>query len=90
LKGAEEKVPVGNATPIYFTQPHGECVKLVVTPKLPDKAIAPIAQGQSLGQVTVSLDGKALQTVQATALKPVAEGSLTHRLVDTIRLKFGW
>lgn len=89
-KGAEEQVSVGVATPIYFTVPHGEGGKLVVTPTLADKAIAPIVQGQSMGQVTVSLDGKPLQTAQVVALKPVAEGSLTHRLVDTVRLRFGW
>ena len=48
--------------------------------------IAPIAAGQTLGSVTLSVDGKTLRTVPLTALQPLAKGSLFTQLVDTVRL----
>ena len=89
-KGAEETVAVGVPHEAYFTVPHGEANKLVVTPSMVDKTIAPVEAGQPLGTVTVSLDGKELQKLPLVALKPVPKGSFTKQAIDQIRLWIGY
>jgi serine-type D-Ala-D-Ala carboxypeptidase (penicillin-binding protein 5/6) len=88
-KGAEDLVPVGVPRQIYLTVPHGEASKLQIVPALADKAIAPVELGQSFGTVSVSLEGKELQKLPVVALKAVPEGSLSKRLIDTVRLWIG-
>jgi len=89
-KGTEETVAVGVPSQQFFTVPHGEANKLVVTPSTIDKAIAPVEAGQPLGTVTVTLDGKELQKLPLVALKPVPKGSFTKQAIDQIRLWIGY
>ena len=88
-KGMADSVPVGVPRQLYFTVPHGDASRLVTTPQLADQAIAPVAVGQSFGSVTVSLDGKPLQTAQVVALEPVDAGTLIKQAIDTVRLWIG-
>ncbi len=89
-KGAEDQVPVGVQKPIYFTVPRGEAARLQIAPQLPDKVVAPIESGQSIGTVSVTLDGKEVQKVPAVALKAVPAGSLTKQAIDTVRQWIGY
>jgi D-alanyl-D-alanine carboxypeptidase (penicillin-binding protein 5/6) len=89
-KGAEENVTVGVPHEQYFTVPHGDATKLVLTPNLAEKTIAPVPLGQPLGTVTVSLEGKELAKLPLVALKEVPKGTLTKQAIDQIRLWIGY
>jgi serine-type D-Ala-D-Ala carboxypeptidase (penicillin-binding protein 5/6) len=88
-KGAEDQVSVGVPRELYFTVPHGDATKLVLTPQLAQQEIAPVEIGQSFGTVSVSLDGKELQKLPVVALKQVPKGTLTKQAIDQVRLWIG-
>ena len=89
-KGAETQLPVGTLQPIELSLPNGSKDSLKIIPTLNTPVIAPITQGQALGQAQIQFNGKTLRTVDLVALKPIAKGSLWTRIVDQIRLWFHW
>lgn len=85
-KGEVSELPVGVAETVALSLPRGTADRLNIEPVIDVQAIAPIAAGQTLGSVTLSVDGKTLRTIPLTALQPVAEGSLLTQAIDTVRL----
>lgn len=85
-KGAFSELPVGVADAVALSLPRGTADRVHVDPVIEMQAIAPIDAGQTLGSVTLSVDGKTLRTLPLVALQPVAEGGLFTQLVDTVRL----
>jgi D-alanyl-D-alanine carboxypeptidase (penicillin-binding protein 5/6) len=85
-KGETESLPVGVAEPLMLSVPRGSADQLTVTPVLEGIIVAPVTIGQTVGKVSVSLNGDALRTVPLVALQAVAEGSLMQRLIDSVRL----
>ncbi len=85
-QGAVSEVAVGVPAPIVLTVPRGEADKLTVTPHIEGRAIAPLAAGQQVGTVTLSINDQTLRTLPLQTLQPVAEGSLLRRLIDAARL----
>ncbi|MGB0221190.1 MAG: D-alanyl-D-alanine carboxypeptidase family protein [Sinimarinibacterium flocculans] len=85
-KGDATELPVGVAQTVTLSLPRGTADRLDVQPTVVGPVIAPVAAGQTLGSVTLSVDGKTLRTVPLTALQPLAKGSLFMQLVDTVRL----
>ncbi|TJY65193.1 D-alanyl-D-alanine carboxypeptidase [Sinimarinibacterium sp. CAU 1509] len=85
-KGESESLPVGVAEPLMLSLPRGSADQLTVTPVIDGIIVAPVAAGQTVGKVSVSLDGETLRTVPLVALQPIAEGGLMQRLIDSVRL----
>ena len=85
-KGEQDSVPVGTLEPVALSLPRGSAARVQMTPKITGQAVAPITPGQAVGTIAITLDGRVLQTVPLVALKPVAEGGLFTRMVDTVRL----
>ena len=87
-KGAANEVRAGFTQDISVALPKGYADKVksefVPGPRL----IAPVAAGQQLGVLKVTLDGKPYAEYPAVALEAVAEGGFFKRLIDTIRLWF--
>lgn len=84
--GAEEQLPVGTLQPVVLSLPRGAKARLQINPQVTGQAVAPIAAGQVLGTISISLDGKPIRQEPLVALKPIAEGSLWTRAVDSVRL----
>ncbi len=79
-KGAQEVVKVGVAQPLLVSTPRGKYDRLKATMELPKALVAPIAQGQKLGTVKVTLDGKLVAQAPLVAVAAVEEGGFFKRL----------
>lgn len=86
--GDRHEVAVGSAQDQYFSLPKSEAAKLkaqyvINTPRLD----APLAQGQAIGEIRISDNGKVLKTLPLVALQPVNQGGMFSRLMDYVKLK---
>lgn len=87
-KGATDSVPVGFVADQYLTLPKSQAQKLKLTMNAVEPLLAPVARGQRVGAVDVTLDGKPVGEYPLVALGEVAPGGLWARLRDTVRLWF--
>lgn len=83
-KGQEDYVPVGLLEKAVLTLPRGKHDNLVTDVVLNEEIIAPLAIGDTVGMVTVSLDGETQLELPAVALESVAEAGFFARLWDTV------
>ena len=79
-KGTSNTVSVGVAGPLLVSTPRGRYDRLKATMDLPKSLVAPIAKGQKLGVVKVTLDGKLVAQSPLVALEAVEEGGFFKRL----------
>lgn len=79
-KGSADVVQVGVAQPLLVSTPRGKYDRLKATMELPKALVAPIAQGQTLGTVKVTLDGKPVAQAPLVAVAAVEEGGFFKRL----------
>jgi D-alanyl-D-alanine carboxypeptidase (penicillin-binding protein 5/6) len=87
-KGTQTALALGVAKAIQVAVPRGEKDHLQLTPKVDEPVFAPVAAGQALGTLTVSLDGKVLRTEPLVALTALPEGGLVRRLSDEVQMWF--
>ena len=87
-KGAQNEVKAGFSSDLSIAVPkgYGDKVKseFVAEPRL----IAPIAVGQKLGTLKVTIEDKVYGEYPVTALENVSLGNIFIRIFDTIRLWF--
>lgn len=86
--GKSKEVSLGLAKEIQMTMPRGRTEDLKANVHVPEVIKAPIAAGQSIGTLTLELDGKVLNTQPLVALQPVEEASFFARLWDKMKLFF--
>ena len=79
-KGEEDVVRVGVAQPLLVTTARGKYDRLKATMDLPKSLVAPIAKGQKIGTVKVSLDGKVIAQAPLVAVDAVEKGGFFKRL----------
>jgi serine-type D-Ala-D-Ala carboxypeptidase (penicillin-binding protein 5/6) len=87
-KGETTELALGAAAAVTVSIPHGAKERLAITPQVNEPVFAPVAAGQPLGTLTVSLDGKVLRTEPLVALAAVPEGGLWRRLSDEVQMWF--
>ena len=85
-KGAVNQVPVGVSVPLLVSTPRGKYDRLQASMDLPKSLEAPIAKGQKLGMVKVTLDGKQVASAPLVALQGVEEGGFFKRLWHSLLL----
>jgi D-alanyl-D-alanine carboxypeptidase (penicillin-binding protein 5/6) len=85
-KGAAATVKIGPAADLVVAVPKGEAKGLKAELVAAQPLVAPLARGQRVGAVRVSLDGKPYGEYAVVALEPVAEAGLLGRAWDTLRL----
>ncbi len=85
-KGAVDSVAVGVTAPIALSLPRDAGERLQVQHTIEGALEAPLAAGQAIGTLSVSLDGKTLASEPLVTLAAVPEGSLWQRAADTVRL----
>ncbi len=85
-KGEVEELPLGLREDLYVTVPRGAYEELRTTHRVRRPVMAPVAEGTSLGQLTVRLGQQVLARRPLVALRPVAEGSLLRQLTDEVLL----
>ena len=87
-KGAASAVPAGFVADQYVTLPKGQAQQLKLTLEAVEPLLAPIARGQRVGMVKVTLGDKPVGEYPLVALEEVPLASLFGRAWDTIRLWF--
>lgn len=82
--GVEKLLPVGAGDALFITVPRNQTDRMVTEVQLNPDVYAPIAKGQVLGQVNVTIDGKTIATPPLVALQDMPEGGFFRRLIDKI------
>jgi len=85
-KGALKRVKAGFKDDLVVTVPKGEGDKLKAELVSLQPLVAPVAQGQRVGALRVTFDGKPLGEFPLLALQPVEPAGLMARAWDTLRL----
>ncbi|HET7365473.1 MAG TPA: D-alanyl-D-alanine carboxypeptidase family protein [Burkholderiales bacterium] len=85
-KGASRTLKAGSTADIYVTVPQGEAGKLKADTVSQQPLIAPVAQGERVGTLRVSLEGKPVAEYPLVALEAVGPAGLIGRAWDTLRL----
>ncbi|UHQ20253.1 D-alanyl-D-alanine carboxypeptidase [Lysobacter sp. KIS68-7] len=85
-KGAADEVQLGVAGPMLVSTPRGKYAQLKPSMDIPKTLVAPIAKGQKIGTVKVTLDGKVIAQRPLVALEAVEEGGFFKRLWDELMM----
>jgi D-alanyl-D-alanine carboxypeptidase (penicillin-binding protein 5/6) len=88
-KGAADTVSLGVAEPMLVSLPRGKYAQLKPTMDVPKSLVAPIAKGQKIGMVKVSLDGKVIAQRPLVAIDAVEQGGFFKRLWDEFWMWWG-
>jgi len=88
FKGTAQTVSLGLSEPIALVLAKGLGKNLKASVTLTDPVLAPVANGQTLGTLTVTLNNDELLSRPLVALQDVEAGSWMTRLSDTVRLWF--
>ena len=85
-KGSAKAVKAGFRSDLVLTVPKGEAGKLKAELLSQQPLMAPVAQGQQVATLRVSLEGKPAGEYPLIALEAVAEAGILGRAWDTLRL----
>jgi D-alanyl-D-alanine carboxypeptidase (penicillin-binding protein 5/6) len=85
-KGTAATVDVGLDSDLFITVPKGQADKLKADLLARQPLVAPLAKGQKVGMLRVTLDGKEVGEYPVLALQPVAVAGVFGRAWDTLRL----
>ncbi len=88
FKGTAQAVSLGLSEPIALVMAKGLGKNLKASVTLTDPVLAPVANGQTLGTLTITLNNDELLSRPLVALQEVEAGSWMTRLSDTVRLWF--
>ena len=83
-KGQEDYLSVGIAEAAVVTLPRGRKKNLETSIELPDEIVAPVAVGDELGSVTLSIDGETVYQAPVVALQAIEPGGFFARLWDIV------
>lgn len=81
-RGEVETVALGVTAPLRVTVPRGRYAELKPSMDVPKQLLAPIAKGQQIGTLRLSLDGEVVAERPLVALTDVAEGGFFSRMSD--------
>ena len=81
-KGKAGEVQLGVAEPLLVSVPRGRYPDLKPAMEVPKSLVAPIAAGQEIGTVKVSLDGEVVAQAPLVAVSAVEEAGFFKRLWD--------
>ena len=87
-KGAEREVNTGFVADRYLTLPRGRAADLKPVLEAMEPIVAPVARGQRVGVVRITLDGKSAAEFPLIALDDVGPANIFVRAWDTVRLWF--
>ncbi len=87
-KGVQEKMNLVVGEDVVMTLPRDARDNLDIELEVPTSFEAPIAAGQELGVVRISLDGKTIKKVPVVAESAIEEAGFFARLVDSIKMFF--
>jgi D-alanyl-D-alanine carboxypeptidase (penicillin-binding protein 5/6) len=87
-KGESRELKAGFDRELFVTVPKGQAEKVKATLNTQKPLLAPITQGQKIGTMKVTLDGRDVAEVPVVALEKVDTAGIFGRALDTMRLWF--
>ncbi|MGI9261768.1 MAG: D-alanyl-D-alanine carboxypeptidase family protein [Woeseiaceae bacterium] len=87
-KAEKEVTPLGLPEDLYVTIPRGSFDEVESVLNMPKTLMAPVAQGQPLAELQVSLNGDELLNMPLRALEENPDGSFWQRTKDGVSLWF--
>lgn len=87
-KGTESRIDVGFRNDLFLTIPKGKLAQIKATVQTHQPILAPIASGQQLGVLKLSIAGKPYAEYPLIALDSVPLANVLSRGWDSIRLMF--
>ena len=87
-KAEKESTPLGLPDDLYVTIPRGSFDDVESVLNMPATLMAPVAQGQPLAELQVSLNGSELINLPLRALEDNPDGSFWQRTRDGVKLWF--
>ena len=87
-KAEKELTPLGLPDDLYVTIPRGSFDKVESILNMPATLLAPVAEGQPLAELQVSLNGDQLLNMPLRALEANPDGSFWQRTRDGVKLWF--
>lgn len=87
-KAANEVTPLGLSEDLYITVPRGSYDEVESVLSMPSILMAPVARGQPLAELNVSLNGTNLRSEPLRALDENPSGSVWQRARDGVMLWF--
>ena len=87
-KGSAREVKAGFDRELFVTLPKGQADKVKATLLSQKPLLAPIALGQKIGTMKVTVDGREIAEVPVIALEAVEGAGVFGRAYDTVRLWF--
>lgn len=87
-KAEKELTPLGLPDDLYVTIPRGSFDDVESVLNMPATLVGPVAQGQPLAELLVSLNGDELINTPLRALEPNPDGSFWQRTRDGVKLWF--
>ena len=85
-KGQNETVPATLSKDFYLALPKGDYSRVKASMISQQPLVAPIKEGQEIGKITFTLDGKIINEQKLVAGVAVAEAGFFGRMVDSIKL----
>ncbi|MCU7936076.1 MAG: D-alanyl-D-alanine carboxypeptidase [Candidatus Thiodiazotropha sp. (ex Dulcina madagascariensis)] len=85
-KGEKEKLPLGLTEDLNITIPRHQYKNLDAHLEIEPKIMAPVAKGDVLGQVSVTLNGEPVTEASLVALKDIADGNIWQQIKDSALL----
>jgi D-alanyl-D-alanine carboxypeptidase (penicillin-binding protein 5/6) len=85
-KGTQATVRLGRPQALMVTVPKGAARQLRLQARRPEPLVAPLARGQAVGTLEVSLGERTLATIPLLALDEVGQAGLLGRAWDAFRL----
>ena len=85
-KGAQERLPLGLTEDLNVTIPRHQYKNLNANLEIEPKIMAPVEEGQSLGQVVVTLSGEPVTSASLVALKNISDGNIWQQIKDSALL----
>ncbi len=87
-KGKENAVKVGFQDDLYLTLPKGQAERIKAALERREPLIAPVAAGQKVGTLRLTVDGQALGEYPVVALQSVPVANILGRAWDSLKLLF--
>jgi len=87
-KGQQDHLSVGIADKALVTLPRGKQKHLKTAVLLKEELMAPVAIGDEVGQVSITLDGEEVYSAPVVALEAVEPGGFFARLWDVLLMWF--
>lgn len=86
--GEQDEVELGVADDVVVTLPRGQSNNLKANFVLSQTLEAPLAAGQEVGEVLLSIDGDDVASFPLVTLHSVEEGGFFKRIMDSVRKRF--